>query len=163
MADLLLEYHHADGLLAAARRLRDEGRRFEAFTPFPVDGLAELVGFADRRVPKATLAGGVIGAVAGFGMQAATNLAYPIDIGGRPLVTWQGFALVTALIALLFAIFAALGTMLVLNHLPRLNHPVFDDPRFGLAEPDRFFLLVPDTDRDAVADLDPRHVAEVPA
>ena len=162
MADLLLEFDDPGALMAAARRLRDQGYRFDAFTPFPIDGLAELTGFRDMRVPWLTFAGGVLGAVLGFWMQTCTSLAYPIDIGGRPLVAWPAFMLITFELMVLFAVVFAIGAMLALNRLPRLNHPLFDDARFSFADGDRFFLVVRGGQRDELAALRPRRIAEVP-
>ena len=42
---------------------------------------------------------------------------------------------------LLAVLFPVIG-MLLINGLPRLHHPLFGTPRFGLASDDRFFLYV---------------------
>lgn len=140
---LVAEFADPGRLVEAARRMRAAGyARLDAATPFPVDGLAEVIGFRDRRIPRLTLAGGVLGAAAGFGMQVWANLAYPIDIGGRPLVAPPAFMLITFELMVLFAVLAAIGGMLVLNRLPRLNHPLFDVPGFERATSNRFFLVV---------------------
>ena len=162
MADLLLEYDDPERLMDAARRLAAEGRRFRAYTPFPIEGLAALAGFHESIVPKLAFWGGVVGAVTGFGMQVATNLAYPIDIGGRPLIAWPAFVLITFELLVLGAVLAAILGMLVLNRLPRLHHPIFDAPRFSFAGGDRFFLLVPDTNRASASDLGPVRISEAP-
>ena len=160
---LLLEFDDPEALMAAARRLHAEGSRFDAFTPYPLDGLAGLTGFREQRIPALTFAGGVLGAAAGFGMQVATNLAYPIEIGGRPLIAWPAFVLITFELMVLGAVLFAIVGMLVLNRLPRLHHPIFDAPRFSFAGGDRFFLVVADRDRAAVAALSPRSITETAA
>ncbi len=165
-ATLLAEFDRPEALLAAARALRRDGwRELDACSPFPIDGLAEAIGFADNRVAWLTLAGGVFGLVAGFGLQVYTNLDYPIDVGGRPLVTWPAFLLVAFVIMVLSAVCFAVGGMLALNRLPRLSHPLFDDPRFGVASGDRFFLVVgasdPERARAALAAVGPGRIAEV--
>jgi hypothetical protein len=140
---LLAEFSRPEQLLDAVRRTRKTGyRRIEAYTPFPVEGLGEALGFDDQRVPWATFAGAVIGAAVGYGMQVYTNLDFPIDIGGRPLLATPAFMLITFELSVLFAVTFAIGAMLVLNRLPRLHHPLFDLDRFHLASSDRFFLVV---------------------
>jgi hypothetical protein len=140
---LLAEFDEASKLMAGVRAARDKGYgRMDAYSPYPVEGLAEIMGMRDRRVPLLCLAGGALGAATGLGMQFYTNAAYPIDIGGRPLFALPAFMLITFELAVLGAVgFAILG-MLVLNHLPRLHHPVFDVDDFRLASDDRFFLVI---------------------
>jgi hypothetical protein len=137
------EFDDADKLVKAARRLRADGyRRFETYTPFPIEGLAEAEGFQESRIGLATLIGGIVGAATGYGMQAYTNLDFPINIGGRPLIANPAFVLITFEMMVLFSVTACILAMLVLNRLPKLYHPVFDLPRFQLASLDRFFLVV---------------------
>jgi hypothetical protein len=140
---LAAEFADAEVLLAAVRELREAGyRRFEAYSPFPIEGLAEAEGFKEGKVAAAALVGGVLGAATGYGMQVYTNLDFPIDIGGRPLIAHPAFVLISFELMVLFAVTAAILAMLILNRLPKLNHPVFDIERFGLASLDRFFLVV---------------------
>jgi hypothetical protein len=163
MPDLLLEFDDPEALMAAARRLHADEAAFDAFTPFPIEGLAALTGFREMRVPWLTFLGGVLGAVIGFGTQVYTNLAYPIDIGGRPLIAWQAFMLITFELMVLFAVLFSIGGMLFLNRLPRLHHPLFDDERFSFADGNRFFLVVRGGDRRSLAALDPVRIAETEA
>ena len=160
---LLAEFDSPERLIAAARRLGGHGWRLEAFTPFPVEGLGRMLGFADNRVPRAMLIGGATGALLGFLMQVATNLDYPLWIGGRPLIAVPAFLV-------LGAVLAGIGTMLIANRLPRLHHPVFAADRLDLSADDRFFLaILADAafDRDAagkaLAAMHPRAIIEVPA
>ncbi|WP_372020695.1 DUF3341 domain-containing protein [Tistrella mobilis] len=140
---MIAQFDDPDRLKEGIRRLRDQGyRRMEAHTPFPIEGLAEMLDFRDNRIAWATFAGGVLGAATGYGMQVYTNLDYVIDIGGRPLISNAAFMLITFELMVLFAVLAGIGAMLLLNRLPRLHHPLFDVPAFHMASTDRFFLVV---------------------
>ncbi|WEX10565.1 DUF3341 domain-containing protein [Chelativorans sp. AA-79] len=140
---LLAEFDGADDLMSGVRKAHDEGfRRMDAFSPFPIEGLAEALGHRDMRVPWLTLFGGIFGAALGYGMQAYTNLDYPIIVGGRPLIAAPAFMLITFELMVLFAVLFSIGGMLALNRLPRLHHPLFDLEEFHLASNDKFFLLI---------------------
>jgi hypothetical protein len=140
---LVAEFDGPERLVEAVRRAHAGGfRRMDAYSAFPVEGLDEALHFRDRRVAWLTLAGGIVGAATGYGMQVFTNLDFPIEIGGRPLVAPQAFMLVTFELMVLFAVLFSIGGMLALNHLPRLHHPLFDAAAFRPAEPDRFFLVI---------------------
>ena len=141
------EFESAEALVEAVRQLRSDGyRRFESYSPFPIDGLAEAEGFRESKIALATLVGGIVGAASGYGMQVYTNLDFPIDIGGRPLLAQPAFVLITFELMVLGAVGACVLSMLILNRLPKLYHPVFDLPRFHLASLDRFFLVVDSDD-----------------
>ena len=141
---LMAEFDTTSQLIAAAERCRAEGyRHVNAYTPFPVEGLAEALGFRRSNVPLITLIGGLLGGAGGFFMQYwMTAISYPQNIGGRPLNSWPMFIPVTFELTVLGAsVFAVLG-MLALNKLPMPHHPVFNVPRFALASYDRFFLCI---------------------
>lgn len=153
---LLADFPDPDALLEAARAARAEGyRRLEAFTPFPIPALDEPLGHADDRVTWWGIGGALFGALAGFGLQLYVNYDYPLDIGGRPLIATQAFAIVTFLLSLLFACGFAVFGLLVHCRLPLLHHPLFEAEAFRRASDDRFLLCI-------YAD-DPRFDAEATA
>jgi len=138
------EFSTPENLLAATKKAREAGyKHVEAYTPFPVEGLSEAVGFKWTAVPLLTLMGGVGGGLTGFGLQYwVAAITYPINIGGRPLNSWPAFIPVTFELTVLGAsIFAVFG-MLALNKLPQPYHPVFNVERFAQASTDKFFLCI---------------------
>ncbi len=138
------EFATPEDLLAATKKAREAGyKHVEAYTPFPVEGLSEAVGFKWTAVPLITLMGGVGGGLTGFGLQYwVAAITYPINIGGRPLNSWPAFIPVTFELTVLGAsIFAVFG-MLALNKLPQPYHPVFNVARFAQASTDKFFLCI---------------------
>src|SRR3546814_4677268 len=62
-------------------------------------------------------------------MQIATNLDYPLNIGGRPLIAWQAFALIGFELTVLFSVLFMVVGFFVLNRLPRYHYPLFDIDR----------------------------------
>jgi hypothetical protein len=94
---VLAQFESAEDLVAAARAMRESGyRRFESYSPFPVHGLAEVMGFRTTWLPLLVLVGGVLGALGGYGLQYwAAAIAYPLNIGGRPLNSWPMFVPIT--------------------------------------------------------------------
>lgn len=168
---LMAEFASTDDLLEAAKRAYEAGyRQMDAFTPFPVEGLADALGFHGGRLPLIVLIGGLIGCFGGFFLQYYPNvIGYPLDVGGKPYNSWPNFIPITFELTILCAAFAAVLGMLALNGLPTPYHPVFNVPRFALATRDRFFLCIKARDRrfDAVktkeflAGLKAREVSEV--
>ncbi|HTZ31881.1 MAG TPA: DUF3341 domain-containing protein [Methylomirabilota bacterium] len=138
------EFETPEGLVSAAKKAREAGyKHVEAYTPFPIEGLAEHIGFRWTAVPLITLVGGVGGGLTGFGLQYwCSAISYPLNIGGRPLNSWPAFIPVTFELTVLgAAIFAVVG-MIALNKLPQPHHPVFNVERFSHASTDRFFLCI---------------------
>lgn len=146
MADLyglLAEFATADLLLAAARDAHARGYVVEAYSPFPVEGLAEAVGFIRNRMSLVTFLGGLLGGGGIYFLQwYSAVISYPINSGGRPLDSWPAFIPPTFAITILGAAFAAVVGMLAANGLPRLNHPLFAVREFDLASRNRFFLCL---------------------
>ena len=145
---LMAEFVDPNDLIAAARGAHAAGyRKMDAYSPFPVEGLAEALGLRDHRLPRIVLIGGLIGGTAGYLLQYYVSvIAYPLNIGGRPLHSWPAFIPVTFETTVLVAALSAVLGMLALNGLPMPYHPVFNVPRFALATRDRFFLCIEATD-----------------
>ena len=141
---LMAEFESPEAMLDAARKTHAEGyRRMNAYSPFPIEGMAEAIGFRERKLPWIVFAGGLIGCLSGFAMQYyAAVIAYPMNIGGRPLNSWPSFIPVTFEMTILLAVFSAVLGMLALNGLPQPYHPVFNVPRFALASRNRFFFAI---------------------
>jgi hypothetical protein len=168
---LLAEFATPEELLRAAERAYADGyRRMDAYSPFPVHGLAEAIGFHANRLPLLVLLGGILGAGAGFGSQYyAAVIDYPINVGGRPFNSWPSFIPITFEVTILVAALTAVLGMLALNGLPQPYHPVFNAPRFALATRDRFFLCIeaadprfdPAATRRFLEGLSPKEVTDV--
>lgn len=168
---LMAEFDNPGALVAAGRRAHQEGyRRFDAYTPFPIEELHEAIGIHHTRVPLLVLVGGIVGGLSGYGLQYwVSAIAYPLNIGGRPLHSWPSFVPVTFEMTILFASLTAVLGMLALNGLPRPYHPVFNAPRFEMATRDRFFLCIEAADakfdraatRRFLESFGPREVTDV--
>jgi len=168
---LMAEFLSAEELLEATTRAAEAGyRELDAYSPFPVEGLAEAVGFPRTRLPVIVFFGGLLGTCTGFFLQWWPNvIGYPQNIGGKPWDSWPAFIPITFELTILFAALSATFGMIVLNRLPSPYHPVFNVERFAHASKDRFFLLIKADDpkfdaeqtRNFLAELNPREVSEV--
>jgi hypothetical protein len=145
---LMAEFEEPDQLLAAAQRAHGEGyRRMDAYSPFPIEGLAEAIGFHRNMVASIVLIGAVVGGLTGFFLQYYVAVFdYPLNIGGRPLNSWPAFIPITFELTILFGAISAVLGMLALNGLPMPYHPVFNVPGFALATRNRFFLCIESAD-----------------
>ena len=143
---LLAEYRSAQALVDAAEHAHREGyRAMDAYSPYPIEHLSEVVCDHHRsKVPLVCLTGGIIGALSGWGLAFWTStIDYPVNIGGRPFNSWPAFIPVIFETTILFAAFSAGIGMLVLNRLPEPYHPVFNVERFRQAGArDGYFLCI---------------------
>lgn len=170
---LMAEFDTPGEIVKAARLATEAGyKRVDAYTPFPIEELAEALEFHHNGVPLVVLVGGILGCVSGYLMQWwIATVSYPVNIGGRPYHSWPAFIVVTFEMTILFAVLAAVFGMLALNGLPMPYHPVFNVPRFAFATKDRFFLIIfaRDAKYDAVKtrafleSLNPQSISEVPS
>jgi hypothetical protein len=145
---VLAEFADAEALLTATRAAKDRGyTKLEAYTPFPVLGLAELLNVRGRRLPIIVLEGGIVGGGGGLLMQwYSAVVAYPLNVGGRPLASWPAFIPISFELTILVAAFTTVLGMFALNGLPQPYHPVFNVAEFAEASLDRFFLCIETAD-----------------
>ena len=140
---MMAEFEHPEELVVAAQRAREAGyRRMDAYTPFPMESVAEALEY-HTKLPYLILFGGILGGLAGYMLQYwSAVIEYPLNVGGRPFHSWTAFIPVTFECTILGASLTAVFGMLAINGLPQPYHPVFNNPRFALASRDRFFLCV---------------------
>lgn len=145
---IVAEYADPDDLLEAAEAARAAGfRKMDAYSPMPIHGLAEAVGHYDDRVPWSGFFGGLCGFLGGCAIQYFVSVVdYPLNVGGKPLLSWPMFIPVAYELTILNAAFATFGSMIFLNGLPRPYHSIFNAKNFERATQDRFFLCVESED-----------------
>jgi hypothetical protein len=169
---VIAEFHEPQALLDAANKTREAGyTSIDAFSPFPIHGLAEAIGFHKSRLSAIVLIMGLLGGIGGFFMCWYANvIAYPLNIGGKPHNSWPAWIPITFESAILLAALGAVFGMLALNGLPMPYHPVFNVRRFDSASRDKFFLVIqardpkfrPEEARRFLETLGPREVTDVP-
>jgi hypothetical protein len=143
-AGLLAEYATSDAMLAALRRLRALGyERLDAFTPYPVKGVDQVLALPRSRVPRWVLALGLLGAGGAYFLQWWMNAYnYPINVGGRPPHSALAFVPITFEMGVLAAGITAFVIVFVLGRLTALDHPIFAVEGFERASIDRFWIGV---------------------
>ncbi len=169
---LMAQFETPTDVVAAAKQAYSAGyRKLDAYSPFPVEGLSEAIGFHKDRVALVCLVGGLLGLAAAYVLQYWINvIAYPLNIGGRPFHSWPSFIIVTFEMTVLFGGLAAAIGMLAMNGLPMPYHPVFNVSSFAAASRDRFFLCIESSDpkfdlvqtRNFLETLRPHEITEVP-
>ncbi len=170
---LMAEFDTPTEIVVAARHTYEAGyKKIDAYSPFPIEELAEAIGFHHNGVAPIALTGGLLGMFGGFMLQWWINtISYPINVAGRPPNSWPAFIPVTFEMTILFAGLAAVFGMLVLNGLPMPYHPVFNVPRFERATQDKFFLIIFSSDarydaiktRAFLEGLGAKFISEVPS
>lgn len=169
---VMAEFDEPDQLVHAAERAYEAGyRQMDAYSPFPVEGLADALGVHRSLIPRIVLTFGFIGGLTGYLFQVfSMGVWYPLNVAGRPYNSILSFVPVTFELTILFASLSAVISLLILNRLPEPYHPVFNVEQFGRASTDRFFLLIQADDPRFDAEgtpaflrsLQPREVFNVP-
>lgn len=141
---VMAEFDSVQEIVDAARITAREGyKRTEAYTPFPVEELNDILHVKRTKLSRFVLAGGITGMLSGFVLQYWISVVdYPLNVGGRPDASWTAFIVPSYELTILFAAITTAVGMLALNGLPRPYHPVFNVPRFARATSDKFFLVI---------------------
>ena len=169
---LMAEFEEPEQLLTATERAYQAGyRKMDAYSPMPVEGLAEALGFTRTWVSPLVLCGGLTGCVGGFGLLYwITTIAYAHNVAGHPYNSWPMYIPITFECTVLLSALTAVIGMLALNGLPMPYHPVFNVPEFAKrGSRDRFFLCIEAVDpmfdlkgtKDFLLQFNPEEVAEV--
>jgi hypothetical protein len=156
---LLAEFSDQRRFVEAARRAGNARfRLINAYTPFPVDEIFELLEHRRSRIRLTMFIGGVAMAALAYAIEYySAAIDYPYNSGGRPFNAWPAFMLVPFATGILVAAIAGFATFLIETGLPRLHDPLFAAVGFERASQDRFVLAV---ERPA-ADEERRHVIDL--
>ncbi len=158
----MAEFEDGPQLVAAGQKVKELGyTKLDALSPFPVHGIDDAIG-----IPRSIL-GWIVICIAFCGTGAAILLmwytgaytgqqipgcelvgicSYPLVIGGKPLFSWVFGLPIMFELSILFAAFASVIGMFVLNGLPRMHHPTFNYCGIHRATDDRFMLIIEATD-----------------
>lgn len=165
------EFETPEALMDAAEAARLAGfKKMDAYSPFPIHGLSDAIGFKSVAVPYIVFFGGLCGAFTGFTLEWYTQtIDYPLNVGGKPFDSLPAFIPVAYEATILFAALSAVFGMFALNKLPQPYHSIFNAPGFARASQDRFFLAIEavdplydaETTRNFLMEQNPINVAEV--
>lgn len=142
---LMAEFDHPEELVKAAHRAHSAGfRKMEGYSPLPVEGLSEALGYKRHFVSLVVLMGGLTGCIGGFMlMWWMSVIAYAHNVAGRPMNSWPAYIPPTFECTVLLAALSAVFGMFAMNGLPQPYHPVFNVQEFSeRASRDRFFLVI---------------------
>jgi hypothetical protein len=145
---LLAHFENPATLTHGCEAVRDAGfKKWDAYAPFPVHGLNEAMGM--KASPVSIIVGtmALLGFCGAFALQYwTTAVDYPLGVQGKPYGAWEAFVPVLFELSVLAAALGAIGGMLVLNNLPRWNHPLFSKPSFLGVSDDKFFIAIESSD-----------------
>ena len=142
---VLALYPDADGLLAAIPEVKATGfTRLEAFTPYPVHGIDEVLDLPRSRLGVLVFLLGTLACVSAFTFEWWTStVSYPLRTAGKPMNGWPGWVLVMVEATILVSTFtAAFGMLFVFNKLPFFGNPMLDSNALPAFTRDRFALVV---------------------
>lgn len=141
---LIAAFDTTPEIYQACEQVRDAGyTRWDALTPFPVHGLDYAMGVRRSKVPRFSLAGGILGFCTGMSFIAWLGLSeYPLVVGGKPYFSPMFAFPVSYELTILFTAFATIGGMFFLNKLPMHYHPLMKAPQFVRALDDRFYIVI---------------------
>ena len=90
---LVADFDDAGTLVQAARWAKSAGYPLaDAFSPFPLDGMPEILGETSTRLRVWMFVGGLAVAALAYGTEYWSAVYdFPIDSGGRPRHSWPAF------------------------------------------------------------------------
>ncbi|CAM3317237.1 DUF3341 domain-containing protein [Corallococcus sp. ZKHCc1 1396] len=142
---VLAEFATPDALVDATRQMREKGfQGMDTYSPYPLHGGSEALGLPPSRVPFIALGGALTGMVTALAMQTWMNtIDYPLNIGGRPLLSLPAWVPITFELTVLFCAFGIVFGLLGLSKLPQPYHPAFEFEAFRSASTHGYWLSVP--------------------
>ncbi len=146
------EFGSGDEAKKALRRLRELGYAkdaLDAFSPYPVEGIDEVLELPPSPLRGFAFVAGLGGAAAGYALQWWTNAVdYPLNVGNRPLHSGPAFIPITFELMVLSAALTLFFGLMWLFRFPRPHHPLFELESFRTASTGGFWVSVTTTRRE---------------
>ena len=150
----------------ALRRLRELGyakETLDAFSPYPVEGIDEVLELPPSRIRGFAFVAGLSGAALGYAVQWYTSAVdYPLNVGNRPPHAGPAFVPITFEMMVLFAALTIFFGLMWLYRFPRPHHPLFELESFRTASTGGFWVSVTTEKREETEPL-LRHLRELAA
>ncbi|HVO29537.1 MAG TPA: quinol:electron acceptor oxidoreductase subunit ActD [bacterium] len=133
MADAILAVFQDPATAAAAiHAARGAGAaEVRARMPAPFPEVLSAIGRGRSPLGILTLTGAFSGFVGGFLLCIVTSLAWPLVVGGKPIVAIQSFSVIGFEVTVLVAVLVTMGGLGALVTRTRTLRPVPADPRFS--------------------------------
>lgn len=122
-------YEDEDVLLDAIRKVRAAGVKIhEVFSPFPVHGIEDALGYRRSRLSIAAFMFGLLGTTLALTLQIGTmTIDWPMIVGGKNFLPFPTFIPVTFELTVLLGAFGMVGTFFVVSNLKPWGKPrIFD-------------------------------------
>lgn len=134
-------YDDDEVLLQAIRAIRAKGVKIhEAYTPFPIHGIDDALGYKRSRLPIAAFMFGATGTTCAISLQVLTlGFDWPLIIGGKANLPYPDFIPVSFESTVLFAALGMVGTFMIASGLGPGSQKTVFDPR---SSDDKFILVV---------------------
>lgn len=112
--------------LAAAGKLKEAGfAELDLITPVPLHGVDAVLGEKRSVIRRFTLFGAILGGLSGFALAAGTAVLFVHPTGGRPVITFPPFLIITYELTILFGILATVIGFLISARLPVIRERVY--------------------------------------
>lgn len=116
---ILAFFDDEEPLMEAAIAIRKSGTKIhEVYSPFPIHGIDDILGYSRSRLPKAAFLFGSVGFTLGLTMQAYMLgfSKWQINIGGKPYLAWPDFVPVTFEATVLITALGMVATFLLSSY-----------------------------------------------
>jgi hypothetical protein len=120
MTGILAAFERESELSDAIAALQSHQFEYETYTPKPLHEHP-----TGSPLPLIMFIAGMVGFCGFFFLMTWVNVwNWPIDIGGRPLLSWPVFVPITFELGILSAVVAGFVGYFVINRMPRLYEPI---------------------------------------
>ncbi|AKI98764.1 quinol:cytochrome c oxidoreductase membrane protein [Archangium gephyra] len=140
------EFGSGEEVKAALRRLGELGyakETLDAFSPYPVEGIEEVLELKPSPLRAWAFVAGLTGAAGAYALQWWTNAVdYPLNVGNRPPHSGPAFVPITFETMVLFAALTLFFGLMWLFRFPRPHHPLFELESFRTASTGGFWVSV---------------------